>query len=313
MGNAPSNRYCPKHVAEQTFLSSDHETGLISSTTIPQNKPEVSTPDLLVTTSEETKVNSEESDERKLSEVLPELVCNTSTPYGCLGRRFIAAIKTPSPPSIVNDSLNLLGVKSISSSLNQVTYSSHDWILCRDFLLAAIIKNYEKVTLTVDYEREKNYLSDHLDTYGWVERSYQSSGLLRGEIIAPNKFTIDLLIDRPDLRQSLSTKLGPFNISDSGDAITAALTTLLTINKSSEAPVETKEEGAISDETPAVQSTESLSSQSSVLPELLMEVSILSDIFTSQDSINDIITHGCISKIVGEPPAYFKVSVEYLQ
>lgn len=302
MGNAPSNKYCPKHIAEQTLPSSKEETGLNLST-VDSNNVEGSTTDTVVITEDnppdgassggETKIKSDES---KLDEILPELVCNTSTPYGCLGRRFIATIRTPCPPSIVNDSLNLLGVKAVSHPSNQVTYSSRDWILCRDFLISGIIKNYEKTAVPVEYEREKSYLCNHLDTYGWVERCYQSSGLLRGEIVAPNKFIIDLFIDRPDLRQSLYTKLGPFNISDSGDAITAALTTALSINNTD--PVDTKDDEV---------------NPSSELPTLLMEVSIISDIFTNQDSINDIITHGCISKIVGDPQAYFKVTVEYLQ
>lgn len=286
MGNAPSNKYCPKHVAEQTSIPSNHEMELNQSTSI-ENQQE----DPIITSDQ---VNSHEN---KSNEILPELVCNTSTPYGCLGRRFIATIRTPSPPSIVNDSLNLLGVKSELSPPSQVTYSSRNWILCRDFLVDRIIENYEKVDIITDYEHEKSYLSNHLDTYGWVERSYQSTGLLRGEIVAPSKFTIDLYIDRPDLRQSLYTKLGPFNISDSGDAVANALITALSV-KSPDAPVDTKEE-VVSEVT-------------GVSPTLLMDASIISDIFSNQDSINDIIIHGSISKIVGDPAAYFKVSIKYL-
>lgn len=311
MGNATSNKYCPKHVAEQTLPSSKDETRLNSSTADSLNTDGSTTNTVLIkgdnsldgtSSGGETEIKSDES---KLDEILPELVCNTSTPYGCLGRRFIATIRTPSPPSIVNDSLNLLGVRPVSPPLNQVTYSSRDWILCRDFLISGIIKNYEKITVPVDYEREKSYLSNHLDTYGWVERCYQSSGLLRGEIVAPNKFIIDLFIDRPDIRQSLSTKLGPFNISDSGDAITAALTTALSIKSTDtiSSSVEAKDE----------EPTSETIKPSSGVPLLLMEVSVISDIFINQDSINDIITHGGISKIVGDPQAYFKVTVDYLQ
>ena len=238
MGNSPSNKYCPKKAAEDRELISSAPSSQIV-------------------------------DSDNLSN---ELVCNS---HGCLGSFFIAYIKRPSPPSLLKDSLNLIGVTSRIPPTNQVIYSSRDWVACRDFIVDKIMENYKKNTIETDYEQLKTYLSHHIDNFGWVETNYQSAELLRGEIMAPNNFSIDLFIDNPDLRQCLTSKLGPFDISDNGNSVISALGT------------------ALNDYT-------------------LIDVSILNDIFLNQESINEIISHGYISGILGDPPVYFKISVEYL-
>jgi len=199
--------------------------------------------------------------------------CDKNNPSGCLGYRFNAFVKSPLPPSLITDSLNLLGVIDKRPSKNQTLFSSQNWESCKEFIITSIIKNYEGDD---GYENEKNYIAEHIDTYGWVERSYQSSGLLRGEIICPNEFIIKLFIDRHDLLQSCSIKLKKFNINDDSNTI-----------------------------------IQELSNSISKLP-FTVPITTLNDIFTSQDLISNIVTNGYVSGVTSDPPTYYKVSVKFI-
>ena len=200
-------------------------------------------------------------------------ICDKNNLCGCLGYRFNAFVKSPLPPSLINDSLNLLGVIDNRPSKNQTLFSSQDWDACKEFIITNMIKNYEG---NEGYENEKTYIAEHIDTYGWVERSYQSSGLLRGEIICLNEFIIKLFIDRYDLLQSCSFKLRKFDINDDTNTI-----------------------------------TQELSKSISELP-FTVPTSLLTNIFTSQDLISNIITNGYVSGVTSDPPTYYKVSVKFI-
>ena len=292
MGNTVSNKYCPRHLAEK----------------------ELSTVE-----------KSEDGEEN---------------PYGppmskCLGGRFIATIRCPPPPSLVDDTLNLLGVKERQALPVKMTYSCGDWVSCRDFLVVGILSYYDKVNTELqegdsvdaelqqeEYEKEKKYLSEHLDAYGWVERNYVSSkkpvesamndeihipnptgsgqasvgtGLFRGEIISQNKFMIDLKIDRTDIRRKFGVELGPFTTSDSADAISKAFDVFM------------------ENYSPSTGTDDSSDTISESKPKFLMDASILSDIFDDEASISEIITNGHISRIIPDPPTYFTISAKYLE
>lgn len=260
MGNTTSNKYCPRSATERTTEPSESQT---------------------------------KGAEISVESPPTESTCS-STPYGCLGKRFIASTRSPPGPSLVTDSLNLLGVADkVPIGSNQKvfcnsTFSSHDWMACRDYIVEAFIKYYDKASVEAECQREKSIISQHLDMFGWVERTYDISGLLRGEIVAPTKFNIEIFIDRPDLHVALTTKLGPFNINDNRDILISSISNAFDIT-----------------------SINSGTGTTGNMPHLV-DVSLISDVFINQDTITEMINNGYISRIVGDPLTYFRISVEYL-
>lgn len=187
----------------------------------------------------------------------------------CICRRYIAQVRKLQPPSLIRDSLNLLGIVPQSYQSDTIARVSGDWKFCRDFVVGEITKYAPEI------ESEK--LSEHLDSFGWVEA--KKSPVIRGEIIRSNDFYVELCIDRPDLGKYEFIKLGPFDINQDNRTVISYLTQVFN---------EKREEWAE-----------------------LIDVSVLINNFNHEEKINDIISSGYISGIEIDPKTYYKLSIVY--
>lgn len=205
--------------------------------------------------------------------------------YGCLGKRYITSVYSPVPPTIIENGRNLfLEEKSNIIKISSSTHTYRDWNECNKFVIDRITPHCNK-TDDAEIEKERMYIYDHLCTFGWVERSYESTNLLRGEIIAPNKFCINLLVDQPIGIRSMSgepiekytfdKKLGPFSLDCQNELIDEEINKIFADKENAD----------------------------------LLAQSIIS-VFSKPESINLLITNGYISDIVDS--FYYKVSVEYM-
>ena len=310
MGNTSNSKPCPKPVITTLSVVEPDSYKSDSNQTEPIDQELSSTID-----SEYISVTKSESSD--------QIEKNQNPGSNLLGNRYLCTLKTPA--SLIPTS---------NPGIPLLTFSSSDWFACRDFIVTGFLKYYresidtdggrfntskqdvnkEKVekidkekidTEKIDKEkidkadREKGDLIQQLEIQGWANRAYDGYNFIRGEIITPSKFNINLYVDSPSASFCVDTKLGPFNINDPINGITSSLSKVLAL-----ACIKVEPVGITTVETFSSTQAQSLIDN--------YGLSIIDNIFTDSNIITKMIRDGHVSEITGTPLVYYKITIEYL-
>lgn len=123
-----------------------------------------------------------------------------------------------------------------------------------------------------DQEKEHTDLSNHIDNFGWIKRTYIHGELICGEITIPKILIIKIFYDCVETKQSYSSELQPFNLDSGIEIITSTYDEFIS---------------------------------SSVM------INSLKELLLKQETMDEIITVGHVSRISSEPHIYYRIFIGY--